>query len=88
VHAVGGALGAILTGVFAVNAIGGTAGVLEGNAGQLTKQLIDVGAVLAYDAIVTFIILKVLDVTLGLRPTEEQEREGLDLTQHGEKAYS
>jgi len=88
VHAVGGALGAILTGVFAVNAIGGTAGVLEGNGGQLTKQLIDVGAVLAYDAIVTFIILKVLDVTLGLRPTEEQEREGLDLTQHGEKAYS
>ncbi len=88
VHAVGGALGAILTGVFAVNAIGGTAGVLEGNGGQLTKQFIDVGAVLVYDAVVTFIILKVIDVVIGLRVSQDAEREGLDITQHGEKAYN
>jgi Amt family ammonium transporter len=88
VHAVGGALGAILTGVFAVNAIGGTSGLLEGNGGQLVKQLLAVGAVVAYDAIVTFIILKIIDVVIGLRLSPEEEREGLDLTQHGEKAYN
>ena len=87
VHAVGGALGAILTGVFAVKAIGGTAGVLEGNFAQLGKQFIDVGAVLVYDAAMTFIILKVVDMIVGLRPTEEEEREGLDISQHGERAY-
>jgi Amt family ammonium transporter len=88
VHAVGGALGAILTGVFAVNAIGGTAGVLEGNFAQLKLQLIDVGAVLVYDAVVTFIILKVIDAVIGLRVSADEEREGLDITQHGEKAYN
>ncbi len=88
VHAVGGALGAILTGVFAVNAIGGTPGALEGNWHQVTLQFIDVGAVLVYDAVMTFIILKVVDLIVGLRPTEEQEREGLDISQHGEKAYN
>ncbi|MDA8419955.1 MAG: ammonia channel protein, partial [Pseudomonadota bacterium] len=88
VHAVGGALGAILTGVFAVKAIGGTAGVLEGNIGQLWKQFADVGAVLVYDVIVTYIILKVVDMVVGLRPSEEEEREGLDISQHGERAYS
>jgi len=87
VHAVGGALGAILTGVFAVKAIGGTAGVLEGNTYQIVKQLIDVGAVIAYDAVVTYIILKVVDVIVGLRVTEEEEVEGLDLSQHGEQVY-
>lgn len=88
VHAVGGALGAILTGVFAVKAIGGTAGALEGNTHQLVLQFMDVGAVLVYDVVVTFIILKVVDMIVGLRPSEEQEREGLDITQHGEKAYN
>ncbi len=87
VHAVGGALGAILTGVFAVKAIGGTAGVLEGNTYQIVKQLIDVGAVLLYDAVVTYIILKVVDAIVGLRVSEEEEVEGLDLSQHGEQVY-
>ena len=87
VHAIGGALGAILTGVFAVKAIGGTAGVLEGNGAQLMKQFIDVGAVLVYDAVVTFIILKLIDMVIGLRVSEEDEREGLDLSQHGEQVY-
>jgi len=87
VHAIGGALGAILTGVFAVKAIGGTAGVLEGNTYQIVKQLIDVGAVIVYDAVVTFIILKVVDLMVGLRVSEEDEVQGLDLSQHGEQVY-
>ncbi len=87
VHAIGGALGAVLTGVFAVKAIGGTAGALEGNTYQIVKQLIDVGAVLLYDAVVTYIILKVVDVIVGLRVSEEEEVEGLDLSQHGEQVY-
>ena len=88
VHGVGGVIGLILTGVFAVKAIGGTAGVLEGNIGQLWKQLTAIGAVFVYDAVVTFIILKVVDMIVGLRPSRDEEREGLDVTQHGERAYS
>ncbi|WP_298138381.1 ammonium transporter [Acidiferrobacter sp.] len=87
VHAIGGALGAILTGVFAVKAIGGTAGALEGNDYQVVKQLIDVGSVLLYDAVVTYVILKVIDVLVGLRVSEEDEVQGLDLSQHGEQVY-
>ena len=87
VHAMGGIVGALLTGVFAVKAIGGTAGVLEGNTGQLLIQATGVGVTIVYDAIVSFIILKAIDWTLGLRVKEEQEREGLDITQHGEQVY-
>ncbi|MDD5003263.1 MAG: ammonium transporter [Acidithiobacillus sp.] len=87
VHAIGGIIGALLTGVFAVKAIGGTAGMLEGNTGQLLIQATGVGVTMAYDAIVSFIILKVIDWTLGLRVIAEQEREGLDITQHGEQVY-
>jgi Amt family ammonium transporter len=84
VHAVGGATGAILTGVFAVEAYGGTAGLLEGNPGQLLNQVIGVGVVFVYDVIVTLIILKIVDMVIGLRVSEEVEREGLDLALHGE----
>lgn len=87
VHAIGGIIGALLTGVFAVKAIGGTAGVLEGNIGQLPIQATGVGVTIVYDAIVSFIILKVIDWTLGLRVKDEQERDGLDITQHGEQVY-
>ncbi|MEW5791630.1 MAG: ammonium transporter [Pseudomonadota bacterium] len=88
VHAIGGIVGAILTGVFAVKGIGGTAGLLEGNAGQVMTQLIGVGATIAYTAVITFVILKVLDLVMGLRVAEEAEREGLDVSQHGERVYS
>jgi Amt family ammonium transporter len=84
VHAVGGASGAILTGVFAVSAYGGTSGLIEGNAGQILDQCIGVGVIFLYDVIVTLIILKVVDIFIGLRVTEEIEREGLDLALHGE----
>jgi Amt family ammonium transporter len=84
VHAVGGATGAILTGVFAVAAYGGTAGLIEGNPGQLLNQVIGVVCVFVYDVVVTLIILKLVDMTIGLRVSEDVEREGLDLALHGE----
>ncbi len=84
VHAVGGIVGALLTGVFAIEQYGGTAGLIEGNAGQVVNQVIGVGTVIIYDAIVSLIILKVLDAIIGLRVTEEVERDGLDLALHGE----
>jgi ammonium transporter, Amt family len=84
VHAVGGAAGAILTGVFAVSEYGGTSGLIEGNAGQILNQCIGVGTVFIYDVVVTLIILKVVDIVIGLRVSEEVERDGLDLALHGE----
>jgi Amt family ammonium transporter len=84
VHGIGGAAGAILTGVFAVNEYGGTPGLLEGNAMQVVYQAIGVLTVFVYDVIVTLIILKIVDIFIGLRVTDEIEREGLDLALHGE----
>src|SRR3989440_12947173 len=84
VHAVGGIVGALLTGIFAVEQYGGTAGLLEGNAAQFVNQIKGVAIVLVYDAIVSLIILKVIDVVIGLRVDEETEREGLDFALHGE----
>ena len=84
VHAVGGIVGALLTGVFAINEYGGTPGLIEGNAGQVLNQLEGICIVFFYDAIVSLIILKIIDVIIGLRVTEEVERDGLDLALHGE----
>ena len=69
VHGVGGIVGALLTGVFAVEQYGGTAGLIEGNPGQVLNQIIGVGIVFVYDAVVTLIILKLIDVVIGLRVT-------------------
>jgi len=84
VHAVGGAAGAILTGVFAIEQYGGTAGLIEGNAPQFLNQIYGVAIVFGYDAIVSLAILKLIDWTIGLRVTKEIEVEGLDITLHGE----
>ena len=84
VHGLGGATGAILTGVFAINEYGGTSGLIEGNAGQVVNQLIGVGIIVVYDAVVTLIILKIIDLVIGLRVSEEVERDGLDFALHGE----
>src|SRR5277367_2028135 len=84
VHGIGGAAGAILTGVFAISEYGGTSGLIEGNAGQVLNQCIGVGIVFVYDAVVTLIILKIVDLAIGLRVDEEVERDGLDLALHGE----
>ncbi len=87
VHGVGGAWGAFATGIFAVAAVGGGAGLIDDNAGQLARQLTGIGATFAYSFIVTFVILKVLDMTIGLRVDEEAERIGVDQSEHGERGY-
>ena len=84
VHGLGGITGALLTGVFAVEAIGGTGGLLEGNAGQVLIQLGGIGATIVYCAIATFVILKVVGAVMGLRVDEETEIGGLDYNLHGE----
>jgi Amt family ammonium transporter len=84
VHGIGGIVGALLTGVFAVKAIGGTSGLLEGNIGQVWIQFIGILATVAYSAIGTAIILKIVDMIVGLRVEEETEIEGLDINLHGE----
>jgi ammonium transporter, Amt family len=84
IHGIGGIVGAVLTGVFAVEAIGGTAGLLEGNPGQVLTQLWGIVATIVYCAIASAIILKVLDLVIGIRVDAEAERDGLDLALHGE----
>jgi Amt family ammonium transporter len=86
VHGIGGAAGAILTGVLAVSAVGGEgkSGLIDGNAHQVIVQLYGVAVVVAYDAIVSLVLLKVIDLVLGLRVDTDTEREGLDLAIHGE----
>jgi Amt family ammonium transporter len=89
VHGVGGALGAMLTGVFASNAINsaGKGWLHDGNIGQLWIQFLDVAFVFVYCAIATFIILKVIDMIVGLRVSPEVEVEGLDINLHGEAIH-
>ncbi len=86
VHGVGGFVGAILTGVFAVSAVGGEghSGLIDGNAGQIWIQFEGTIATIVWSGVVTFIILKVVDMIIGLRVTKEVEVEGLDINLHGE----
>jgi Amt family ammonium transporter len=89
VHAVGGTLGALMTGLFASTLVNpaGADGLFFGNAAQLGTQALSVVAAWVYSFVVTLIILKILDATMGLRVSEEEESEGLDLSQHGESGY-
>jgi Amt family ammonium transporter len=87
VHGIGGTWGALATGIFAVTLIGGFPGLIDGEASQLVDQLIAIGVVWVYSFVVTSIILKVLDLTMGLRVKEDEEDLGLDITQHGERGY-
>jgi len=97
VHGAGGTLGAILTGVFAVSAVnpifkdsqGNTlpSGLFEGNAHQLLNQCVGVLIAWGIAVVGTLVILKLVDVTIGLRVSEEEEVQGLDLSQHGEEGY-
>ena len=90
VHGVGGAFGAIATGLFAQKALNsaGNDGLFFGNAGQLGTQLISVLATLVYSFVVTLILLKVVDIIIGLRVSADDEVQGLDVTQHHESAYT
>jgi Amt family ammonium transporter len=89
VHGVGGIVGAVLTGVFARQAIGGDAAIgwIDGNSGQIMTQVYGIVATLIYTAVASFILLKVIDVVIGLRVSEDVEREGLDLALHGEAVH-
>ncbi|MDQ6964061.1 MAG: ammonium transporter, partial [Mariprofundales bacterium] len=88
IHAIGGIVGAMLTGMFVSSSFGG-AGFADGvdMISQLMVQGEAVLATIVYDAIVTFVILKGIDALIGLRVSEEEEREGLDISQHGEQVY-
>jgi Amt family ammonium transporter len=78
VHGIGGTIGALLTGVFASKEISGAEG-------SVVTQLWGVGTTIIYGFVLSFILLEIIDMTIGLRVTEEQEREGLDISLHGEK---
>jgi len=93
VHGVGGTLGAVLTGVFATRAVadplvsgGELLGVLEGGK-LLPAQIAAAGVTIVFSVVVTFVLLKLLDVTMGLRVTQQEEVQGLDYSQHGEEGY-
>src|SRR5947207_4812460 len=84
VHGIGGITGTLLCGVFAVAAIGGTAGLLEGNPKQVLTQFYGVATTLVWSGVVTFVLLKLVGVFAPLRVSLQQELEGLDISQHGE----
>lgn len=98
VHGVGGTLGALLTGVFATNAVNAAfkdsagnplpVGLVDGHGAQILNQAIGVGISIAIAIVATFVILKVVDIAIGVRVNEEDELQGLDLSQHGEEGYN
>ena len=98
VHGVGGTVGAVLTGVFATSAVNAIfkdgdgnplpVGLVDGNGAQVLNQLIAIGLTIGLSIVATTIILKVVDLTVGVRVTEEEEMRGLDLSQHSEEAYN
>jgi Amt family ammonium transporter len=98
VHGVGGTLGAILTGVFATNAVNNALkdsagnpqalGLVDGNGAQIVNQMIGSGIAIVLAAVATFIILKIVDLTIGVRADAREEQQGLDLSMHGEEGYN
>ncbi|TSA19721.1 MAG: ammonia channel protein, partial [Betaproteobacteria bacterium] len=96
IHGIGGILGAIGTGILVNPALGGT-GVFDyatntvaaySLSAQLTSQLWAVGVAVVWSGVVSFILFKLIDLVIGLRVSEEDEREGLDTASHGERAYN
>ncbi len=89
-HGLGGTWGAIATGIFATIAVNsaGANGLLYGNPGQLLTQAVAVGVIWVYAFVMTFILAKIIDATIGLRVLDEEEAVGLDISQHAEKAYA
>jgi ammonium transporter, Amt family len=85
---VGGLTGALLTGVFADAAWGGTNGLLHGNPGQVLKQATGVAATIVYSAIASFVLLKAIAMVSALAANAKEQGRGMDITQHGEEAYA
>ncbi len=88
VHGIGGIVGAIGTGIFTAPGLGGTGGADYSLAGQTWVQIEAVAITIVWTAVVSFVLFKIVDATMGLRVSEEEEREGLDQTSHGESAYN
>ncbi len=88
VHGLGGTLGAILTGVFAVAAVNNHSGLIEGNVRQVLHQFAATGITWIIAGVGTLVIFKTIDLTVGMRVSESDEHEGLDLSQHGESGYN
>jgi len=84
VHGIGGIVGAVLTGVFAIKGIGGVSGLIEGNSAQVLTQIMGIAYTVVWCALATAGILYLIKFTMGLRVEPEQERDGLDLSLHGE----
>ena len=87
-HGMAGTWGALATGIFAAPQVGEKAGLLYGNPGQLGIQAISVAATIAFVFVVSYVMAKILDATMGLRVSQPAEEVGLDLSEHGERAYS
>ncbi len=87
VHGMGGIWGALATGIFATSSVGGVSGLIEGNWSQVGTQIVSILAVAAFAFAVTWVLGKILAVTIGLRVGSTEETVGLDLSQHGERAY-
>ena len=88
VHGMGGLWGAIATGIFATASVNSYTGLLSGNFHQFAVQIIAAGASVIYAFVMTFVLAKIVDSLMGLRVTEDEEYVGLDISQHGEKAYA
>ena len=88
VHGIGGIVGALLTGIFAAESLGG-AGLAKANIGmQVWAQFLSIAVTIVWSGVLSFIILKIVDATIGLRVEEDDERQGLDLSQHNERGYN
>ena len=88
VHGIGGIVGALLTGIFAAESLGG-AGLAKANIGmQVWAQFLSIVVTIVWSGVLSFIILKIVDATIGLRVDEDEERQGLDLSQHNERGYN
>jgi Amt family ammonium transporter len=88
VHGMGGLWGALATGIFATSAVNNYTGLLYGNVHQFTVQVLAAGASVVYAFVLTYALAKLVDATMGLRVSEDEEYVGLDISQHGEKAYA
>jgi Amt family ammonium transporter len=86
-HGVGGTWGVIATGIFATGAVNGVKGLVDGNWLQVPIQITAIAVIIAFAFSVTWLLAKLVDVTVGLRVTKEEETVGLDISQHGERAY-
>jgi Amt family ammonium transporter len=85
IHGMGGLWGALATGIFTVAAVNGASGLIEGNVHQFVANAVGAFAALIYAFVVTYVLAVIVDKTIGLRVTEEEEYVGLDISQHGER---